>query len=160
MENYNDIDILGEYKKMLALNKSFEARLDEYARILKGRDEEIEMLQEMLNEATSYRSSIDNQVNELKELQRNISQLQQNAEGSSYIGVSKHLQVGETVSTQQQLVNLQLQYTYLQTQLSDLQAQCLELNNRNLLLQQHTTRIAELESLLANAEEEITELKR
>ena len=160
MQDYSNIDILDEYKKLLALNKSYEGRLDEYAHILKGREEEIGMLQQMLTEATSYRSGLDSQVNELKELQQNIGLLKQQAEASSYIGTSKHLRLGETVSSQQQLESLQLQYTYLQTQLSDLQAQCLELNNRNLLLQLQGSRIAELESLLANAEEEIARLKR
>ena len=159
MPNNNDIDILGEYKKLLALNSSFESRLDEYARIIKERDYEIEMLQEMLTEATSHRSNLDSQVDEFKNLQQSIAQLKQQAEGPSFIGSGKHLRPGETANVQQQLEDLKLQYTYLQTQLSELQTQCLELNNRNLLLQQQTSRVSELESLLENAEEEIRQLK-
>ena len=98
-------------------------------------------------------------VNELQQLQQGIAQLKQQAEESFYAGTSRHLRAGETVSMNQQLENLKLQYTSLQVQLSEVQAQCLELNNRNLLLQQNTSRIAELESLLENAEEEINKLK-
>src|SRR5690349_12708292 len=157
MENYDHIDILSEYKKLLALTKSYEARLDEYARIIKGRDEEIGMLQQMLTEATTYRSSVDTQVNELKELQKNIGKLKQQADSTSYTDQGKYQHAGEPVSARQQLERLQLQYAHLQTQLADLQTQYLELNNRNLLLQQQSARIAELESLLTNAEEEISQ---
>jgi len=159
MPNNDDIDILGEYKKLLALNMSLEARLDNYSQMIKERDNEIIMLQQMLTEANSYRSSLDNEVNELQQLQQGIAQLKQQAEESPYFGTSKHLRAGETVSVNQQLQNLKLQYTSLQVQLSEVQAQCLELNNRNLLLQQQTSRVSELESLLENAEEEIRQLK-
>ena len=160
MESYDHIDILSEYRKLLALVKSYEARLDEYARLVKGRDEEIGMLQQMLTEATTYRSSVETQVNELRELQKSIGQLKRQAETTSYTDTNNNLQTGDTVSARQQLETLQLQYTLLQTQLSDLQAQCQELNSRNLLLQQQSGRIAELESLLASAEDEITWLKQ
>ena len=159
METNGNINILSEYKKLLALNMSLEARLNDYSQMIKERDNEIIMLQQMLTEANSYRSSLDNEVNELQQLQQGIAQLKQQAEESSYAGTSRHLRPGETVSMNQQLESLKLQYTSLQVQLSEVQAQCLELNNRNLLLQQNTSRIAELESLLENAEEEINKLK-
>ena len=159
METNGNINILSEYKKLLALNMSLEARLNDYSQMIKERDNEIIMLQQMLTEANSYRSSLDNEVNELQQLQQGIAQLKQQAEESSYAGTSRHLRPGETVSMNQQLESLKLQYTSLQVQLSEVQAQCLELNNRNVLLQQNTSRIAELESLLENAEEEINKLK-
>ena len=159
METNGNINILSEYKKLLALNMSLEARLNDYSQMIKERDNEIIMLQQMLTEANSYRSSLDNEVNELQQLQQGIAQLKQQAEESFYAGTSRHLRAGETVSVNQQLESLKLQYTSLQVQLSEVQAQCLELNNRNLLLQQNTSRTAELESLLENAEEEINKLK-
>ena len=159
METNGNINILSEYKKLLALNMSLEARLNDYSQMIKERDNEIIMLQQMLTEANSYRSSLDNEVNELQQLQQGIAQLKRQAEELPYAGTNKHLRTGETASVNQQLENLKLQYTSLQVQLSEVQAQCLELNNRNLLLQQNTSRIAELESLLENAEEEINKLK-
>jgi chromosome segregation ATPase len=159
METNGNINILSEYKRLLALNMSLEARLDDYSQMIKERDNEIIMLQQMLTEANSYRSSLDNEVNELQQLQQSIAQLKQQAEESPYAGTSRHLRAGAIVSVNQQLENLKLQYTSLQVQLSEVQAQCLELNNRNLLLQHNTSRIAELESLLENAEEEIKKLK-
>ena len=146
-----------EYKSLLALNSSLAARLEEHAGIIRDRDNEIAMLQSMLTEANAYRSNLDNQVFELKEVQQSIQQLQQQLEGTSYIGTNTF--TGTAVSMDQQVDNLKFQYTYLQTQLNDLQKQLVELNKRNLVLQQQTSRIAELESLLENAAEEIERLK-
>ena len=159
MENNSGIDILVEYKKLLALNHSLKTRLDEYLGTIKGRDKEIEMLQSMLSEATSYRCNLDNQVNELKNLQSSIGQIQQLVKSSS-IDASEHLQLGGSVSEQQQLESLKLQHTNLQRELSNLQAQLIDMNKRNVLLQQETFRIKELERLLENAEDEIARLKQ
>lgn len=159
MDNTGNINILDEFKRLLALNGSLEARLDEYTKIIKGRDNEIEMLQAMLTESSAYRSNLDSQVNELNELQESIAQLRQQFAGSSYIGSSKNTYPVNTIGVEQQLEEMKMQYAYLQTQMTDLQIQLIELNNRNLLLQQQTSRIAELESMLENAAEEIDQLK-
>ncbi len=159
MDNTGNINIVEEFKRLLALNGSLEARLDEYAKIIKGRDNEIEMLQSMLTESSAYRSNLDSQVNELNELQDGIAQLRQQVAGSSYIGASKNTYSGNSMGLQQQLEEMKMQYAYLQSQMTDLQKQLIELNNRNLLLQQQTGRIAELESMLENAAEEIEQLK-
>ena len=158
MENSGNKDLTEEFKKLLALNSSLQQRLNDYSNIIKSRDNEIEMLRAMVTEAGAYRSNLDSGVNELKELQQNINQLQQQVAGNSYIGTAK-----ATVSnsnTEQQFQNLKLQFTYLQTRHTGLEAQLIELNNRNLLLQQQTSTIAELESLLQNADEEINKWKR
>ena len=123
MDHTAGMDILHEYKKLLALNSSLETRLDEYSAIIKSRDHEIEMLQRMLTESSAYRSNLDSQVDELNQLNYNISELQKKLQGDSYIGASKHLHTGDTVSTEQQFENLKLQYGYLQTQLTDVQQQ-------------------------------------
>jgi len=47
----------------------------------------------------------------------------------------------------------------LQVQLDDLGERLQELKTQNILQQQQVSRIAELESMLANAEEEIEQLK-
>ncbi len=151
-------NIMEEYRRQFALNGSLEGRLEEYSKIIRDRDNEIEMLQAMLTEANSYRSNLDAQVNELSELQQSIAALQQQVEAASYIGANRISQVSVPVSVEEQLGQLKIQYTYLQTQLSDLQQQTIELNNRNLVLQQQTSRIGELESLLENAEAEIANL--
>ncbi|MCW3111532.1 MAG: hypothetical protein JWQ09_6038 [Segetibacter sp.] len=155
MNNPGNIDVLAEYKKLLAAKKSQEARLEEYAAIVSSRDREIEMLQSMLSDATAYRSSMDNESNELKNLQLYLKEMQQHSGASVHLTTGTQQHPGNTVSARQQLQQLQLDYASLQSQLSDMQAQLLEMNHRNLLLQQQNSRIAELESLLANTEEDI-----
>lgn len=159
MDNTSNIDLLTAFKKLLAENKSQEARLEDYAKIINSRDNEIEMLQTMLSEANEYRSSMDSQLKELKELQRYINDLQQQAARSAYMVTGRQQQVGDNVSVDRQL-DLKPAYAYLQSQLTDLQTQLLDMNNRNLRLQQQTSRIAELESLLANAGQERDEVKQ
>ena len=162
MNNTGDIDLLTALKKLLAENKSQEARLEEYAKIINSRDNEIEMLQTMLSEANEYRSGLDNQLMELKELHRYINELQQQVAGSVYMATGRQQQAGNavTVSVERQFESLKIDHAYLQSQLTGLQTQLLDMNNRNLQLQQQTSLIAELESLLANAEQELDWMKQ
>jgi len=160
MDNKGNIDLSAAFKKLLAENKSQEARLQEYTKIINSRDHEIEMLQTMLSESNAYRSSIDNQLHELSDLKKFIGDLQQQVAGAVYTTTGRQQQLSDTVSVEQQLKNLRLEYTLLQSQLTDLQAQLLDANNRNLLLQLQTSRIAELESLLEIAEQEAVKWKQ
>jgi predicted nucleic acid-binding Zn-ribbon protein len=160
MDNTGEIDLLAAFKKLLAENKSQQIRLEEYAEIINSRNNEIEMLQTMLLEANENRSSMDNQLNQLKELQRHINDLQQQSDISNYTAWGRQQQVGEKIAPERHLENLTIAYADLQSQLTNLQSQLQDITNRNLLLQQQTSRIASLESLLANAEKEIEETKQ
>ncbi|MEP7108590.1 MAG: hypothetical protein ABI760_11420 [Ferruginibacter sp.] len=159
MDNKENIDLLASFKKLLAENKSLEVRLKECTKIINSRDSEIEMLQMMLSEANEYRSSTDSQLKELKELQGYVNDLQQQVAGTTYMVTGREQQITAPDSAGHQLEKLKTAHAYLQSQLTDLQSQLLEINKRNLLLQQQTSRIAELESLLGNAEEEINNRK-
>jgi chromosome segregation ATPase len=150
MDSTDNSDLLESFKKLLAENKSYESRLEDYSRIIYSRDNEIQMLQSMLSEANEYRSTIDEQVKELNELKRNLIDIQRQAATSTYMINGHQQRTMETVSPEMQLDNLKQDYAYLQLQLADLQAQILELNNRNLLLTLQSGRVAELESLLAD----------
>ena len=152
MDNSGSSDLLTAFKKLVAENKSQQSRLEEYTAIIRSRDNEIEMLQSMLSEANEQRSSTDNQLTELKELQRFLGNLQQQVSGNTYYSAGNQQQTGNPVSAEQQLEALQQAHAQLKAQLSDLQTQLLDMNNRNLLLQQQAGRIAELESLVANFE--------
>lgn len=158
MNSSEDIDLLATFKRLQAENKSQEDRLQEYAKIINSRDNEIEMLQSMLSYANEYRSTLDNKVKELNDLQRNIGELQHQADQAAFMATGRQQQVNNSDSIERQFENLKIEYANLQAQLTDLQTQLLDMNNRNLLLQQQASRIAELESLLANAEEERDEM--
>jgi len=158
MNSPDDIDLVVAYKKLLAENKSLEGRLADYGKIIESRDSEIDMLQNMLSEANEYRSTLDAQVKELKDLKQYMNELKQQADQTTYMASGMHQQAGDALSVERQFENLKLAYANLQAQLSALQMQLLDMNNRNLLLQQQTSRISELESILANVEAERDEM--
>jgi chromosome segregation ATPase len=161
MEQTDHIDLVEAFKRLLAESKSQEARLEDYAKIIYRRDTEIEMLQTMLTEANEYRSSVDAQVKELKDLQTYLNGVQIHAEKSTYtVAGRKYQQAAEDISIEQQFEQLKLAYSYLQTQLADLQTQLMDVNSRNTILQQQIGRVAELESLLSNVEQERDALKQ
>jgi len=153
MDSADNTDLLESFKKLIAENRSYESRLEDYAKIIYSRDNEIQMLQSMLSEANEYRSNLDEQVKELQELKKNMIDLQRQAASSTYMVTGKQHRPGSSISLEAQFENLKEDYAYLQSQLSDLQSQLLEVNNRNMVLTLQTSRVAELESLLANFEQ-------
>ncbi|MEO6734318.1 MAG: hypothetical protein ABIN01_24060 [Ferruginibacter sp.] len=150
MENTGHIDLLTVIKQLQAQNNSQAERLEEYAKIVTSRDNEIDLLQKMLSEADAHRSSMDNNLKELMQLRLYIHDLQQQAAASSFMIAGRSQQAGVKVSAEQQLEELKVSYTNLQLQLADLQTQLLDVSNRNLLLQQQASRMAELESKSSN----------
>lgn len=155
MDNEGNIDLLTAFKRLLAENNSQQARLQEYVKIIESRDNKITMLQTLLTQANEYRSNTDSELKQLKELQHGISNIQQIVVSSGFMSAGRQERIMQTVSAEQRLQALNAEYGYLQLQIKDLQSQLLATNNRNLLLQQRTDRIAELESLLSKAKEEI-----
>jgi len=153
MVSTDNTDLLESFKKLIAENKSYESRLEDYARIIYSRDNEIQMLQQMLSEANEFRGSLDEQVKELQDLKRNIIDIQRQASISTCNVTGKRQKAGDSVEPEAHFENLKKDYAYLQLQLTDLQLQLLDVNNRNLVLSLQTSRVAELESLLANFEQ-------
>ena len=143
MENPPSTDLIATLRHIIAQNKSQEDRLADYAGIVKSKDEEIEMLQNMLTEADEYRSSTDAELIELQELKEYLKNLNDEINGVAVID-----------DELQQLNNNKPSYACLQVQLADLQSQLLLINNKNILLQQQIGRVAELESMLSNAHHE------
>ena len=68
-------DLLGKFKQLVAENKSLTERLRECENIIAARENEIDMLNQLVSEASEMRSSIDNQLQELKSHQEEIEQM-------------------------------------------------------------------------------------
>ena len=149
----DNTDLLTNFRKLVAENKSYESRLEDYARIIDSRDNEIQMLQSMLSEANEYRSKLDEQVKQLEELKENMVYIQRQAANSTYMATGVQLSGRANISPESQFENLKQDYASLQSQLADLQLQIQDVNNRNVVLTLQTSRVAELESLLANFEQ-------
>ena len=154
MENSPSTDLVTTLRHIIAQNKSQEDRLADYVSIVKSKDEEIEMLQNMLTEADEYRSSTDAQLIELQELKQYLKTLNDAINGVAVIKIGSSLNKDVIDDEVQQLNNNKPSYACLQVQLADLQSQLLVINNKNILLQQQVCRVAELESILSNIHHE------
>jgi uncharacterized coiled-coil protein SlyX len=152
MDNSDNQSLINKIKYLVAENESFKERINEYEFIAASRQKIIQELKLQMNENSDVKSRLDEQVMELENLQVSIDKIIAFNPGS----FQPHSLQNDL---SHQLIEHQQKFTYSQTQLSDLQSQLQELKNRNLLLQQQSGRVAELESLLADAEQERDEWK-
>jgi chromosome segregation ATPase len=159
MEIADNLDLLNKVKQLVAENTSLKARLEEYQYSIVSKEKELHELKLTIANSNEIRSSLDNKIFELELLQNYMGDMEKEAAGAVNREQELRQQVGHAISVSHQLQDLKQQYTYLQTQVTDQQTQLQELNNRNLLLQQQTSRIALLETLLADAEQERDEWK-
>ena len=155
----DSIDTPDSLKHLVAENESLKARLDEYQYTIVSKQKEILELRLQIAADNEIKSNLDNQVMELEVLQNYIGDMDQAAAISANRAISLQQNTVNSANVKDQLYYLKQQYTSMQTQLTNLQTQLQELNNRNLLLQQQSSRIAELESFLADAEQERDEWK-
>ena len=68
-------DLLGKIKQLVAENKSLTERLKECENIIAARENEIDILNQLVSGASEMRSSTENQLQELKSLQEEIEQM-------------------------------------------------------------------------------------
>jgi hypothetical protein len=103
-------------------------------------------------------SNAETQLIEIKILQEQVRGLHQRIEGS----ISRETELmrqNDTPDYAYQNDDLKSQLHYLQCELTDVKEQLKRLYNQNNVLQNYVSRIAELESLLSIAEEEIENMK-
>lgn len=143
-------------KHLEAENESLKQLLQEYQQIAMQKQKEWQQ-QETIS--TEIASSLENRGRELESKKNYIRDLLQQAEAAAQRENELENEVAGSVSVTYQLEDIKTQYDYLQAQLNDLSERLLELKNQNVLQMQYAGRIAELESLLANAEDEVALLK-
>ena len=158
MENTDKIDLAVQIKQLVAENTNLRARLEENEFNTTIKEwERLDMKQQIVN-GTELTSRLDNQAMELELLQNYMDALSKE-EGILNRPMDLQQLSGAGVGFKHQLEDLQQQYNYLKINVADLQHQLQDLKNRNLLLQQQASQIAELESRLADAEQERDEWK-
>ncbi len=143
--------ILEQLKALVAVNASLQSTIDETKDFTAMRENELRTLKVEIAAMAETKSKLDNQAMELEILQDYMDSLQQKAAGAKNIETGLRQEMSKSISEHHQLENLQHQYTYLQAQFEAVQNQLQEANNRNLMLHQQTSSIAEKESLLADA---------
>lgn len=68
-------DVLRKFKQLVAENQSLTEKLKEFEKIVSARDIEIDMLNQLVSEASEMRSNIENQLLELKSLREQIEEM-------------------------------------------------------------------------------------
>ena len=154
-----DNNIITETERLQAENDSLKQLLQEYRESDLLKNIEYRNLQEVASSGTAIKSYYDLQTEELKYVRIYINELMQKAEAAAQRETELEKQVTQSVTTSYQLEDIKSKYNYLQVQLNDLTERLQQLNNQNILHLQQVGRIAELESMLANAEDEIEQLK-
>ena len=159
MDNTEIIAITDRAKHLEAENESLKSLLNQYDQLSLLKNMEKRELEEKASEGAAIKSSFDQQSLELMQVKNYIHELMQKAEAAAQRETELEKQVSISVSGSYQLDEIKTKYNYLQVQLDDLSEQLQLMNTQHILKLQYAGRIAELESLLANAEEEITALK-
>ena len=148
--------LINKAEHLQAENESLKQLLQEYQQIAMQKQKE---WQQQETSSTEIASNLENQFIELESKKNYILDLLQQAEAAAQRENELENEVAGSVSVAHQLEDIKTQYDHLQAQLNDLSERLLELRNQNMLQVQYAGRIAELESLLANAEDEVALLK-
>jgi hypothetical protein len=148
-----------ETERLLSENESLKQQVEKYKGTALLNNMERRELEEKASAGAAVKSYYDLQTEELRYVRSYASELMQRAEAAAQREQELEKQVTQSVSVSHQLEDIKIKYNYLQVQLDDLGERLQQLSNQNILQAQYASRIAELESLLANAEEEIELLK-
>ncbi len=159
MMTTEELAITERAKHLEAENESLKAMLQEFQQAAQLTRIEKRELEEQASEGAAAKSNFELQSLELKYVREYIVELVQKAEAAAQRETALENQLGLSVSTGFQLEEIKTRYNHLQVQLDDLSERLQQLNTQQTLHQQYAGRIAELESMLANAEEEIDTLK-
>ena len=146
-------------EKLQAENATLKGIVQEYMQAVMAKNTEQKELEEKAAAGAELKSYYDLQTQELKYVRHYVNELMQKAEAAAEREADLEKQVSIGVSTGYQLEEIKSKYSLLQVQLDDLGERLQELKTQNIIQQQQVSRIAELESMLANAEEEIEQLK-
>ena len=159
MDTTEEIAIIEKAKHLEAENEVLKSMLHEYQQIAMLRSIEKRELEEKASEGAAAKSNLEHQSIELNHIREYIFELKQQAEAAAQRELELQNQVSMAVSGSFELEAITIKYNYLQVQLDDLSERLQQLNRQNSIQLQYASRISELESMLANAEEEIDILK-
>jgi hypothetical protein len=104
-------------------------------------------------------SNLDTRLFEIKNLHEQVRDLQQKIEGGFNREYQLAREAGAAAQGTSENEDLKSKLHYLQSEMMELSEQVKRMYNQNAVLQNYVGRIAELESLLANSEDEINTLK-
>ena len=142
-----------------AENESLKRLLQEYQQIVVLKEQEQSALQQQVSAGIESTSSLQNQLVEIQTHKNDIHELLQKTAVITQRENELEKEAAGSVIIAHQLKDIKAQYDYLQVQLASLEEQLQQLTSQKFIQQQSASRIAELESLLANTEEELIKIK-
>lgn len=129
-------------------------------------NEALQHTQKKLNEITKnaddiaeMKSMLEARLMEAHSLQNKIGELQRTLEGAAEREKDLQQELESTKDLYKEFTSLRQQYAHLQSENDELRNRIAESNNRDIMLEQHIKRLAELESTFETIEYEKVEIK-
>lgn len=132
----NTNEVMDQLKSLIGESNSMAERIREYEHLLRVRDQEIELLQQMVEDAHVLRSTLENQLQELRDLQQHFNELSEITAASKRINSTAHTPIQSKQHYEEQIDRLKEHNTLLQVQLDDLQDRYRDMNRQCNELQQ------------------------
>lgn len=150
-------ELVEKLKRMVSESHSIAAQLEEYQKIIKTKDEEIEFLQTMLDESHASNSTLENRLEELENMKERLIELDTDTgpefEGS-YSGKQQSNLQEPVPENSNELNELRHKNNELQARLDDLHSHMLLLKREAMTALRYKQRIIELETRLAALQQE------
>jgi DNA repair ATPase RecN len=159
MENGNLTETELLVARLAAENEILKQLLQEEQQVIAIKNIQQRELETKAAESVELKSHFDLQAQELKATRSYVNELMQRAEAAIQKENELEKQVTQSVTAGYQLEEIKTTYNHLTAQLNDLTERLQHMNTLYTMQSQYAGRIAELESMLANAEEEIEKLK-
>jgi len=159
MENPVVAETEQQMARLTAENEVLKQLLQEEQQIAAIKTQQQRELETKAAEGAETKSYLDLQTDELKRTRQYVTELMQRADAAVQRELDLEKQVTLSASTSHQLEEIKSKYNHLTVQLDDLSERLQQLSVQNTIQSQYAGRIAELECMLANAEEEIEKLK-
>jgi DNA repair exonuclease SbcCD ATPase subunit len=148
-------ELVEKLKRMVSESHSIAAQLEEYQRIIKTKDEEIEFLQTMLDESHASNSTLENRLEELENLKEKLIELDTgtvtDVEDPHHVRPQSYREV-PAPDRSNELDELRQKNIELQARLDDMPNHMLLLKREAMTALRYKQRIGELESRLAALE--------
>jgi chromosome segregation ATPase len=151
--------LLEQIKTLVSEGNSMAKRLEESEYIIGSRDKEIEFLQQMVTDANTFRSSLENQLIELQEMKDGMKVMKQLADTASYTKEGLTAKQDSLLKEHSEISRLKNENAQLALQLADLKNELEEMKSMKMLFIEQNKRISRLENLLKITEEERDMLK-
>ena len=159
MDNTGTTETEQQAARLLAENECLKQLLQEEQQVAAVKNFLQRELETKASDGAAIKSYFDLQAEELKRAKSYVNELMQKAEAAAERENELEKRVSLSVNTSYELEDVRTKYNYLTAQLNDLTETLQQLSVKNTLQMQYAGRIAELESMLANAAEEIDMLK-